>query len=97
MEILALAVSNPDVPGQYSDRRRVGGSPCRAAAERGIYAVTAAPLGFSTAWLTFDPKGLSFDRYFDLTDEQTELEQIVAFAVGLAPALLQPAPEDRPR
>lgn len=55
------------------------------AAAQGVYAVTAAPLGFSTAWLTFDPRGMSFDEYFDLRDDQPEIEQLVAFAVGLAP------------
>lgn len=60
----------------------------REAARRGIYAVTAAPLGFSTAWLTFDPRGMSFDEYFDLHDDQSLFDQLVAFAVGLAPKSL---------
>lgn len=55
------------------------------ARRRGIWAVTAAPLGFSTAWLVFDPQGVSFDSYFDLHDGQDRLEQLAAFAVGLAP------------
>src|SRR5262249_45278841 len=42
----------------------------REARRRGIWAVTAGPLGFSTAWLVFDPKGMSFDDYFDLHDGQ---------------------------
>ncbi|MGE3806994.1 MAG: ThiF family adenylyltransferase [Gemmataceae bacterium] len=57
----------------------------REARRRGIWAVTAGPLGFSTAWLVFSPTGLSFDDYFDLHDGQTRLQQLVAFAVGLAP------------
>jgi molybdopterin/thiamine biosynthesis adenylyltransferase len=65
-------------------RRRV----FRRAADIGIYSVTAAPLGFGTAWLNFDPRGMGFDRYFDLQDDQTPLEQVVAFVVGLAPAAL---------
>jgi molybdopterin/thiamine biosynthesis adenylyltransferase len=60
----------------------------RRAAEKGIYAVTAGPLGFGTAWLTFAPQGMSFDQYFDLNDGQTELEQLVCFLVGLAPKAL---------
>lgn len=59
------------------------------ARRRGIFAITAGPIGFSTAWLVFDPAGMSFDDYFDLKDEQTPLEKIVAFAIGLTPALLQ--------
>jgi molybdopterin/thiamine biosynthesis adenylyltransferase len=57
----------------------------REARRRGIWAVTAGPLGFSTAWLVFDPSGMSFDDYFDLRDGQSRVEQLIAFAVGLAP------------
>jgi molybdopterin/thiamine biosynthesis adenylyltransferase len=57
----------------------------RHAADRGIWSVTAGPLGFSTAWLAFDPQGMSFDRYYDLDDRMSRLEQLVAFAVGLTP------------
>lgn len=55
------------------------------AREKGIWAVTAGPIGFSTAWLTFDPAGMPFDRYFDLNDETTSLDAFCAFAVGVAP------------
>ncbi len=57
----------------------------REARRRGIWAVTAGPLGFSTAWLVFDPNGMSFDDYFDLRDGQDPVDQLAAFAVGLAP------------
>lgn len=57
----------------------------RRAAELGIWAVTAGPIGFSTAWLTFDPCGMTFDQYFDLREGMSPLEQAVAFGVGLAP------------
>lgn len=60
----------------------------RQAAENGIYGITAAPLGYGTAWLTFDPVGMSFDEYFDLHDDQPEDEQLVSFVVGLAPDAL---------
>lgn len=63
----------------------------REAARMGIYAVTAAPLGFSTAWLVFKPDGMSFDEYFDLHDDQTPTEQLIAFLVGLAPGSLHNA------
>ena len=33
------------------------------ARRRGMWAVTAGPLGFSTAWLVFSPTGMSFDDY----------------------------------
>ena len=35
----------------------------REAKKRGIWAITAGPIGFSTAWLVFDPNGMSFDDY----------------------------------
>lgn len=57
----------------------------REARRRGIWAVTAAPLGFSTAWLVFSPTGMSFDDYFDMHRCRDYWDQIVAFAVGLAP------------
>jgi molybdopterin/thiamine biosynthesis adenylyltransferase len=57
----------------------------REARQRGIWSVTAGPVGFSTAWLVFDPNGMSFDDYFDLHDGMDRWEQIIAFAVGLAP------------
>ena len=60
----------------------------RQAAANRMYAVTAGPMGFGSAWLVFDPDGMSFDSYFDLNDSQSDLEQLIAFAVGVAPALL---------
>ncbi|WP_161604312.1 ThiF family adenylyltransferase [Roseiconus nitratireducens] len=57
----------------------------REARRRGIWAVTAGPIGFSTAWISFDPNGMSFDEYFDLSDDMDALDRFVAFALGLAP------------
>jgi molybdopterin/thiamine biosynthesis adenylyltransferase len=59
---------------------------CREARRRGIWVVAAGPLGFSTAWLLFSPTGMSFDDYFDLHDDMSPLERMVAYAVGIAPA-----------
>jgi molybdopterin/thiamine biosynthesis adenylyltransferase len=61
----------------------------RQARERGLWAVTAGPLGFSTAWLTFSPTGMSFDDYFDLHDNMSRSDQLIAFLVGLAPQATQ--------
>lgn len=59
------------------------------ARENGIYTVTAGPLGFGSALLVFAPgAGMSFDQYFDIRDEMSYLQKIIAFAVGLAPAAL---------
>jgi len=63
-------------------RRRI----FREARRRGLWGITAGPLGFSTAWLSFDPAGMSFDAYFDLHDGMDPLDALVAFLVGLAPA-----------
>ena len=59
----------------------------REARARGIWALTAGPIGLSTAWLTFDPNGMSFDRYFDIDDGMERIDQLIAFAVGLVPRL----------
>ena len=61
----------------------------RTAAKRGIFGITAAPAGFGTAWIVFDPAGMSFDRYFDFSDAMDQVDQVVALAVGVAPKALQ--------
>ena len=55
------------------------------ARRRGIWALTAGPIGFSAAWIVFDPKGMSFDSYFDLHDGMDTMDQLVTFLVGLTP------------
>ena len=57
----------------------------REARHRGIWALTAGPIGFSAAWLTFSPKGMSFDEYFDIRDGMDPGDRLVSFIVGLAP------------
>lgn len=59
------------------------------ARERGIYVITGGPIGFSTAWMIFDPKGISFDEYFDISDKTSEHESFVAFVLGMAPPISQ--------
>jgi molybdopterin/thiamine biosynthesis adenylyltransferase/ubiquinone/menaquinone biosynthesis C-methylase UbiE len=58
------------------------------AAELGVWAITAGPMGLGTAWLTFDPKGMSFDEYFDLSKRMDAIDKLVTFAVGLTPGAL---------
>ena len=60
----------------------------KACYERGIPALTAAPLGMGVAFLYFKPGGMSFEQYFRVEgfDEQ---EQYARFAAGLSPAMLQ--------
>ncbi len=60
----------------------------KEAQKRGIYTITAGPLGFGSALLIFAPSGMRFDEYFDIKEGMNELEKLVAFGVGLAPASL---------
>ena len=53
-------------------------------AELGIPAITAAPIGFGTAYLIFMPGGMSFEAYFRL-EGLSKQRQYVNFAVGLTP------------
>ncbi len=59
-----------------------------ACAERGIPAVTVAPLGMGAALLSFLPGHMSFDDYFGFA-QNSQLEKAMRFFVGLAPARLQ--------
>lgn len=58
----------------------------RAAQAAGLWTVTAGPIGFGSAWLTFDPHGMSFDEYFGFHDGMDPLDQFVAFTIGLSPS-----------
>jgi nitroreductase len=65
-------------------RRRIFAR-CR---ELGIPAITAAPIGMGTAWLAFEPHGMSFEEYFRF-EGQPEEEQFLRFFMGLTPKALQ--------
>ena len=67
------------------EARRMVFAACR---ERGIPAVTAAPLGMGAALLYFDPAGMSFERYFRLEGHDRH-EQFARLIAGLSPAMLQ--------
>lgn len=56
------------------------------ARKAGLWTVTAGPIGFGAAWLTFDPKGMSFDEYFDVHDGMDRLDEFVAFTTGISPS-----------
>ena len=56
--------------------------------EKGIPAVTAAPLGMGSALLVFMPGKMDFDSYFRMAGHPPE-EQALRFMLGLAPARLQ--------
>lgn len=57
----------------------------REAQQRGIWVITAGPIGFSAAWLLFDPQGMTFDEYFDLHDAMEPVDLFSSFLVGLTP------------
>ncbi|RVT53437.1 ThiF family adenylyltransferase [Rubrivivax albus] len=68
-----------------ADARRMLFQACH---ERGIPAVTAAPLGMGVSLLYFKPGGMSFEQYFRLEGCDTT-EQYARFIAGLSPAMLQ--------
>jgi molybdopterin/thiamine biosynthesis adenylyltransferase len=59
-----------------------------ACAERGIPAITVAPLGMGAALLNFLPGRMTFEDYFGFA-RNNQLEKAIRFFVGLAPARLQ--------
>ena len=59
-----------------------------ACAEKGIPAITAAPLGMGTSFLCFMPGKMTFEGYFQWQG-QSETEQLLRFLVGLSPTGLQ--------
>lgn len=65
--------------------RRMVFAKCR---EKGISALTAAPLGMGTAFLYFSPIGMSFEDYFKVEGQESQ-EQYARFIAGLSPAMVQ--------
>lgn len=59
-----------------------------ACAEKGIPAITAAPLGMGVAFLAFLPGQMSFEEYFRMEGHGPD-EQAIRFLLGLSPAMLQ--------
>jgi molybdopterin/thiamine biosynthesis adenylyltransferase len=60
----------------------------KACHERGIPALTAAPLGLGVSLLYFRPGAMSFEQYFGV-DGRGQQEQYARFIAGLSPAMLQ--------
>ncbi|HEV7575055.1 MAG TPA: ThiF family adenylyltransferase [Caldimonas sp.] len=57
-------------------------------AERGIPAITAAPLGMGAALLVFLPGRMTFEQYFRM-GAKSRAEKAARFLVGLSPSMLQ--------
>ena len=55
------------------------------ARQKGLWVLTAPPLGFGFTLLMFDPKGMSFENYFGFHSGMTERDRIVALIAGIAP------------
>lgn len=64
--------------------RRMVFAKCR---EKGIPALTAAPLGMGVAFLYFSPTGMSFEDYFKVEGHEQQ-EQYARFIAGLSPAMM---------
>lgn len=56
--------------------------------EKGIPAITVAPLGMGAAFLCFMPGRMSFEDYFQMEGCDTN-EQLIRFIMGLSPSMLQ--------
>lgn len=57
-----------------------------AAKERGLYAITSAPLGFGSTLQVFAPDGMDFDTYFGTSVDFSLEKNLSCFAAGLAPS-----------
>lgn len=60
----------------------------KACYEKGIPALTAAPLGMGVAFMYFKPGCMSFEQYFRV-EGRAEKEQYARFIAGVSPAMLQ--------
>jgi molybdopterin/thiamine biosynthesis adenylyltransferase len=68
----------------HDERQRV----FELCAQRGIPAITAAPLGMGAALLVFLPGQMTFEQYFQLGSRSAG-EKAARFLVGLSPSMLQ--------
>lgn len=57
----------------------------RKAYEKNIPVVGAGPLGFGAALQVVLPGRMSFDAYYDISDDMPQAEKLLRFSVGLAP------------
>ncbi len=63
----------------------------------GMYSVTAGPIGFSTAYISFSPSGMNFDQYFGFEPSLPDLNLFARFLAGLSPRFLHLPYLDRSR
>lgn len=55
------------------------------ARRKGIPALTCGPFGFGASLLIFSPTGMSFEEYFDFTDDMDSTRKILTLIAGLNP------------
>jgi len=58
------------------------------ALSRGIYVITAGPLGMGTSLISFHPDKINFSRYFDFKKDMSDEQLLVRFLAGVAPTPL---------
>lgn len=52
---------------------------------RGLWVLTAPPLGFGFTLLIFDPKGMKFEDYFGFHPEMSDQQRVIALVAGISP------------
>lgn len=55
------------------------------ARQKGLWVLTAPPLGFGFTLLIFDPNGMKFEDYFGFHPGMTERQRVIALIAGIAP------------
>jgi molybdopterin/thiamine biosynthesis adenylyltransferase len=55
------------------------------ARQKGLWVLTAPPLGFGFTLLMFDPRGMKFEDYFGFHPGMTERQRVIALIAGIAP------------
>ena len=69
----------------------------RKAREKNIPVVVSGPIGFGATLQIFDPNGMSFEEYYNLSDDQTEEDKLLKFGIGLNPGKLHRSYLDDPK
>lgn len=57
--------------------------------EKGIPAITAAPMGMGTATLCFLPGQMTFEEYFAFSEDMPLHDKIIKFVIGVSPTVMQ--------
>lgn len=57
----------------------------RQARARGLWVLTAPPLGFGFTLLIYDPKGMKYEDYFGFHSGMTERDRVITQIAGVAP------------